>query len=32
MWKDIESMAADAERALQPIIQQFMIDAQKELR
>jgi len=32
MWKDIESMAADAERALKPIIDQFMIDAQKELR
>jgi hypothetical protein len=31
MWKDIESMAGDAERALQPIIQQFMIDAQREL-
>jgi len=32
MWKDIESMAGDAERALQPIINQFMIDAQKEFR
>jgi len=32
MWKDIESMAGDAERALQPIINQFMIDSQKEFR
>jgi hypothetical protein len=32
MWKDVESMAGDAERALQPIIQQFMLDAQKEFK
>jgi hypothetical protein len=25
-------MAGDAERALQPIIQQFMLDAQKEFK
>ena len=32
MWKDVESMAADAERALQPIIQQFMLDAEREFK
>ena len=32
MWKDIESMASDAERALQPIIQKFMDDAKKEFK
>ena len=32
MWKDIESMAADAERALKPIIDQFMRDSEKAFK
>jgi hypothetical protein len=32
MWKDVESMAADAERALKPIIDQFMRDAEKAFK
>jgi hypothetical protein len=30
MWKDIEGMIADTERALMPIIEQFMTDAKRE--
>jgi len=30
MWKDIDQMAAETERALKPIIDQFMVDAQRE--
>jgi hypothetical protein len=30
MWKDIEGMIADTERALMPIIEQFMKDAKRE--
>jgi hypothetical protein len=32
MWKDVESMAADAERALKPIIDQFMRDSEKAFK
>jgi hypothetical protein len=30
MWKDIDQMVAETERALKPIIDQFMVDAQRE--
>jgi hypothetical protein len=30
MWKDVDQMVAETERALMPIIDQFMVDAQRE--